>query len=79
MALVVSCFVLTSLAQSENEQFKPGVKITYGGCVETVCMGVTGEGENMAFCIADSTITHIEMARSLMDGKEGPDMVDYKK
>lgn len=78
MALVVSCFVLTSLAQSGNGQFKPGVKITYGGCVETVWMGLTGEGENMAFCIADSTITHIEMAHSLMDGKEGPDMVDYK-
>ena len=50
MILVVSCLVLSSFAQNENEKFKKGVKVTYNGCVETVWMGLTGEGENMAFC-----------------------------
>ena len=38
MILVVSCLVLRSFAQSENEKFKKGVKVTYNGCVETVWM-----------------------------------------
>lgn len=76
--LAVSCLVLSSFAQSENEKFKKGVKVTYNGCVETVWMGLTGEGENMAFCIADSAITNIGLAYSLIDGKEDADIVSYK-